>query len=81
MYNTERRDEKPVGVLLERERPRLAGAAHDASRGAGEPAQMLGLAAHRAGRQLRDDPRREQELRGVDIADSRGEQQRRRAAA
>src|SRR5437763_6488611 len=59
---SERADQEPVGVLLERKRRGLAQAADNSPGGAREALQMLGFAAYRAGRELRNDPGREQQL-------------------
>ena len=56
------RHQEPVGLLVERERGRLARAAHDPAGRGREALQVLGLATARARPELRQDPRGEQQL-------------------
>src|SRR3954452_16893316 len=58
----ERFDEEGVRVGVERERARLARAAHDAARGAAEAGDVLARPAAGARGQLRREPGAEQEL-------------------
>src|SRR3954447_9470353 len=58
----ERGHEEVDGVLVERERARLARGAHDAARRAREADEVLLLAARSARRQVRRETRREQQL-------------------
>ena len=58
----ERGDEERVRLLVERERRRLAGAADDPAGGAGEAAEVLGLAAGGARRELRREAAGDEQL-------------------
>ena len=55
-------DEEVVGLLVERERARLAGRADDAAGGAGEAGEVLALAAGGAGGELGREAGGEQQL-------------------
>ena len=75
----ERLDHEAVRLLGERERARLAAGADDAAGGAGEAGQVLGLAAARAGGELRREAGRQRQLEPE--GERRLRAPRRRAAA